>query len=99
MTGFQTDSQGIWIEKSPEGVLDYMVDWNANGWLGEDTLVSVTWLLDSGLTLVTQAKTDTTAIIWVSGGLLGVTYWVKCTVTTAAGRSEARSFRLVIVRR
>jgi hypothetical protein len=99
VTGFQTDSQGSWIEKSPEGVLDYMVDWNANGWLGEDTLVSVAWLLDTGLTIVTQASTATTATIWLSGGVLGVTYWVKCTVVTAAGRTEARSFRLVVVRR
>lgn len=99
MTGFKTDVQGDWIEKSPDGILDYMLDWNANSWLGADTLITVTWTVDTGVTVVTQAKTSTTATIWLSGGSLGVTYWIKCTIVTAAGRTESRSFRIVVMQR
>jgi hypothetical protein len=98
VTGFKTDTQGDLIEKSPGDALDYELNWDVSGdsWLGTDKIVTATWNVDSGLTVITQAKTNTTATIWLSGGTLGVTYWVKCTIVTAAGRTKSRSFRVVI---
>lgn len=76
----------------PEAVLDYGVDWSA--WLGTDTLASVTWTVPTGLVLASQANTTTVATAWISGGVAGSVYTVECKVTTAAGRTDERSFQL-----
>lgn len=80
--------------KKPAAVLDYVVDWS--DWLAtNDTLAAVTWDVPSGLTQPTPAtNTTTSATVWIGGGTAGVDYVVTCSVTTAQGRTDARSFVL-----
>jgi hypothetical protein len=103
MTGFKTDDLGDWIEKDPDAVLDYTLDWGATGdpWLSGDTIATATWTLDAGLTKVSESATATAATIWLSGGIAGSTYRVSCRIVTTNSipRVEDRSFRVVVVQR
>lgn len=80
--------------KKPAAVLDYLVDWSQ--WLAEnDTIATATWDVPSGLTQPTPATSSTSkATAWIGGGTAGVDYIVTCSVTTAQGRTDARSFVL-----
>ena len=80
--------------KDPSARLDYQVDWAA--WLGADTISSVAWTLDSGITNYSTSNTTTTATIWLSGGTHGQEYLVTCQITTAGGRINQRSFKVVV---
>lgn len=81
--------------KSPNGKVDYQVDWES--WLNGDTISTSTWTVQSGITKVTDTKTDTTATIWLSGGSLGQRYIVTNHIVTAAGREEDQSLVVYIM--
>lgn len=85
------------FSKDPDAVLDYKVDWSA--WLPTgDTIVASTWTVPVGITQATPPPsfTDSTATIWLSGGTLGDTHEIVNHVTTAQGRQDDRTIRVVI---
>ena len=83
--------------KDPEAVLDYSFDWE--DWLGSDTIDSVTWTLQSGITLDDDTNTTTMATATISGGTAGSTYKVECKIETTAGLIDERSFYIKVVER
>jgi TRAP-type uncharacterized transport system substrate-binding protein len=83
--------------KDPDAILDYAVDWGR--WLAGDTIAASVWLVPTGLTNVSETNTATKAIVWLSGGSAGVTYTVTNRITTAAGRTEDRSFTVRVEER
>jgi hypothetical protein len=85
------------IPKDPNAVLDYGWDWAT--WLAGDTIVASTWIAPVGLVVESDAFTDTTTSVWLSGGTQGVTYAVSNRITTAAGRIEDRSLAIQVVDR
>ena len=80
--------------KDPESTLDYMVDWNAENWLGDDTISSVSWEVPPGLTIENETNTTTTATVWLSGGTVGESYRVTNHIVTAGGREDDRTFSI-----
>jgi hypothetical protein len=60
--------------------LDYTVDWS--GWLGSDTIASVTNSV-TGVSVSGASNTTTTATFTLSGTSSG---WLEHRITTAAGR-------------
>jgi len=83
--------------KDPDAILDYAVDWSR--WLAGDTVASSVWIVPTGLTKATESNTATKAIVWLSGGTAGQTYTVTNRITTAAGRTEDRSFTIRVEER
>ena len=94
------------VQKAPASVLDYMMDWaaltNVTGdedWLASgDTINTSTWVAQNGITVGSGAngapapsKTNTTATVWLLGGMNDVDYLVTNRIVTAAGRTHERS--------
>lgn len=86
-------------KKDPDATLDYTVDWTAYLAAIADTITSVTWVLSTGITKVSQSNTSTTATIFVSGGVEGSSETMTCRITTAGGRIDDRTIALKIVSR
>jgi hypothetical protein len=87
--------------KDPNSVLDYKVDWAApppvGPWLADgDTITTSTWIVPDGITKDSATNTATTTTIWLSGGTLRAKYAVTNRVTTAGGRTEDRTFWIVV---
>ena len=78
--------------KDPDAILDYAFNWAL--WLGTDVISTSTWILDTGLTKVSDTNTSTLATVWISGGTAGATYNITNRITTAGGRTEDRSFSI-----
>jgi hypothetical protein len=76
--------------KDPDSVLDYTLDWSA--WLGSDTILTSSFLVDTGLTKKSDSKTTTTTTVWLSGGTAGTNYGVTNRITTVSGRTADRTF-------
>lgn len=83
--------------KDPTAVLDYTVDWAA--WLDGDTIATATWAVSEGIVIVSETSGPTSATVWLSGGAVGEELTVTSRVVTAAGRTDERSFRLLIQQR
>jgi hypothetical protein len=83
--------------KDPDAILDYSVDWTS--WLGSDTISSVVWTVATGLTQVLTSNTGYVATIWLSGGTDGQSYDIICRITTAGGRTDDRTFTIVVRQR
>ena len=83
--------------KTPPEILDYGWDWDR--WLSGDAIQASTWLVPTGITLVSQTSDATSTTIWLSGGTLGETYTLTNRITTAAGRTAERVFDLKIIER
>ena len=86
-----------WIAKGLTGILDYTFNWA--DWLGVDTIATATWTVPTGLTKASQSNTTTTATAWLSGGKVGATYQVTCSITTAGGRTDARTIEIRVAKR
>lgn len=86
-------------KKDPDATLDYTFDWSA--WLTPiaDSIVSVTWVLTSGITKVSESHTTTTATAFISGGVVDATEELTCRITTAGGRIDDRTVSLDIINR
>lgn len=106
LTGFRTDRSGAYIEKDPDAVLDYSMDWS--DWLSAgDALTTATWTVstisgDTSPMAVDSSSINTltgiaTAI--VSGGTANNTYTLKCHITTDNGLVDERTFRLLVKNR
>jgi fructosamine-3-kinase len=83
--------------KDPNAVLDYSIDWTR--WLAGDQIAASEWIVASGLTKMAESKTATSATVWLSGGTAGQSYIVTNRITTAAGRTEDRSFTIRVEER
>lgn len=103
LTGFKKDAIGSYIEKDPQSVLDYTIDWT--DWLiNNDALSTMTWTIStiSGdasplaktSDLIDLSTNKTT--IYVSGGTANNNYRVTCRITTDAGLTEERYFRIFV---
>ena len=80
--------------KDPNEVLDYSVDWSAL--LAGDTIATSTWTVPTGLTGGSMAFTDTSTLIWLSGGSEGESYDLLNRITTAVGRTRDQTCTLKI---
>ena len=84
--------------KDTSAALDYTVDWRK--WLYEsDSIESVQWTVPDGLIQENTSNDSTKCTIWLSGGTAGSDYRVRCRITTALGRVDARSFLVRVVER
>ena len=82
--------------KDPAGVLDYTFDWA--DWLAVgDTIQTSTWSVPTGITQVTTALAGAKASIWLSGGTAGTTYRVTNHIVTTGGRTDERSFTIIML--
>ena len=83
--------------KDPQSTLDYKLDWSS--WLTTDTIASVIWTVETGITQTATSNTTTSATIWLSGGEVGTEYTVTCRITTTAGRIDERSIAIRVAQR
>lgn len=90
-------SQLVTLEiKDPNDVIDYHVDWSH--WLRDgEVLVDSDWTVQTGLTKVADPVssildpfTDTTSIVWVSGGTTG-SFTARVHITTSQGRQRDKT--------
>lgn len=93
MATFETYS----ATKDPNATLDYTINWSS--WLTTDTISTVVWTVETGLTVTATTNTTTTATLWVSGGEVGTEYTATCRVTTTAGRIDERSIAIRVAQR
>lgn len=86
--------------ESPLAILDYQINWAPK--LASppsppgDTIVTSTWTPPAAITLTNPSFTGTTATVTVAlntgaGGAVGVAYEVVNKITTAGGRTIART--------
>lgn len=89
-----------YFTKDPAAVLDYTIDWDADDWLGTDTVSTATWTVPAGLTQPTSAtNTSTTTTVWLGSGVEGQDYDVACKIVTAGGRTDERTIRIQVRQR
>ena len=93
---FKKDSGGnIYMIKSPVEVLDYTIDWTEYLKERGDTILTVSFSVFDATT-VSTSYTPETATIFISGGVIGISAKVTCTVTTSANITASRSFNIHI---
>ena len=80
--------------KTEPGVIDYKVDWS--DWLGVDLITSSTWDIPADLVMDSEEESFTDATVWISGGNLNTVYQLTNIIETINGRTDARSFNLII---
>jgi hypothetical protein len=79
------------MKKDPRATLDYSVDWTE--WLAGDTITASQWSISGGpeLSITNTSNTASIATVWLTGGTAGKSYRVSNVITTAAGRTDART--------
>lgn len=84
-----------YFDKHTTAVLDYVIDWT--NWLAGDVIVSSIWVVEAGLTQVSDSNTTSTATVWLSGGTDQTEYEVINTVITGYGRTESQCLTINVV--
>ena len=80
--------------KDGDSLLDYTMDWGP--YLDSDQIDSVLWIVADGLVSEAETHDSKTATIWISGGVVGMTYDVVCRVTTIGGRIDDRTIAICV---
>lgn len=80
--------------KDPDDVLDYAIDYGKKWLKGGDTIVTSTYLIDAGITKVSDTHTTMMTTIWLSGGTADTQYKVTNRITTAQGRQKDITLRI-----
>jgi hypothetical protein len=98
------------FEKTVAEVLDYKFDFKPLGNSREgaesnylesgETLASYTLTPETGITVDSDAlaDTNTTVLVWLSGGTLNDTYTIECKAVTSDGRTVERAITVKIVK-
>ncbi|MHC4361441.1 MAG: phage fiber-tail adaptor protein [Planctomycetota bacterium] len=97
------------VLKDPDAVLDYKFDWAAltNGtgstdWLASgETISTKTVTVPAGITKDSDslADTNTSVLVWLSGGTAGEDYDVVCHITTSDSRQDDRTLTVKVKER
>ena len=86
--------------KDADDTLNYSVNLappNQVSWLATgDSIASVSWIVDTGITAVSNSFTPTIATVLISGGSPVTTYLVQCFITTTSGLTKEVSFQLLV---
>ena len=70
--------------KDPNDILNYTIDWSQ--WLGADTIVASTWVVQVvGISKVSDTNDTTTATVTLNGGVVGTVHPLLNHIITAAG--------------
>ncbi len=91
MTSFIVNADG-WpvIDKDPDAVLDYTIDWTA--WFADvSDSISDKTVTGNGVTVDTSSNTSNTVTAWVSGGVVGQMPSVTVQIVTSGGRTDDRT--------
>ena len=83
--------------QDPDATLDYSIDWGP--WLNNgDTIDTSTWIVESPIATASEniINTNTTTIVFLSGGVHGQNYLITNRITTVNGLTDDRSFELRI---
>lgn len=89
------------LVKDPDEVIDYTVDWEAEGWLAtSETISASSWTVtpvdaSSPLTVDSDNNDTTTATAFLSAGNVGQSYRVTNEITTNQSRTGHKT---VVVR-
>ncbi|OYV37434.1 MAG: hypothetical protein B7Z80_12830 [Rhodospirillales bacterium 20-64-7] len=99
---WQPSNARSWPVKDPGDTLDYVFDitpaLTANPGDGISGLnVTITPDQPGDLGLASSSVDGARAVMWLTGGQAGVTYTVTVVITTAGGRTLARSIALPVV--
>ena len=86
------------IEKDPNAILDYTVDWVDYLTDVTDTIASYQ-VLTTGVTVASTAQNTTKITAWLSGGIEGEKVQVTYRIVTTGGRTDDRSIYLKIKQR
>lgn len=90
-TSFVVNSDG-WpvIDKDPDAILDYSIDWTE--WLADvsDTISTATVTV-SGITKNTSSNTQTKVTAWLKGGIASQMPSATFQIVTAGGRTDERT--------
>lgn len=81
-------------QKDPDAVLDFSIDWTA--WLNGDTITASTWDVPDGITEDSSSNDTTGTTIWLSGGTAGEIYELTNHVTTADGRENDATIKVMV---
>ena len=96
MPTFVIDGSGrAVIEKDPNDVLDYTVDWVNILTPISDTIVSQQ-IVTTGVTVNSSSFATTKQTAWIAGGTVGERVQVTYRIVTAGGRTFDRSIYLKI---
>ena len=75
------------VLQQPTDNLDYDIDCTTLFSTGTDTLATVVAsVIPAGLSVIAAKADDTTAQVWLTGGVAGTGYTVNITMTSAQGR-------------
>lgn len=95
--------------KDPQAVLDYAFLWQ--DWLAAGETITAHTITRSAATITVDSSSVNVAAVtldsveqkigsvvtaWLSGGTVNTVYVIGCRVTTSAGRTDERSFRLIV---
>ena len=84
------------LEKDPNEVKDYALDWGARRLAASETISSSTWIAPEGITVDSDTDTTTTTTVWLSGGTAGVHYTLTNRVVTSQGRTYDWSITVLV---
>jgi len=93
------------VEHDPNASLDYQWDFGhadsqGRTWLAGDVIATATVTTDDASVTVSGVMHDDTRVTaWVSGGTAGKSAWLKCHITTVAGRQDDRTMMLAVTQR
>jgi hypothetical protein len=94
MSGFQSDSRGMYIISAPNDIRDYSMDWTSLLATGE-TIATASFVVPTGLvagSLTTVGNITTQRITSPTVG----TFYVTGTIITSTGEEFNRTFRLIV---
>jgi hypothetical protein len=109
-------AQSEWV-KDPDAVLDYKFDWKAltNGtgssdWLGATETITAAFTVaivggggtgDLTIDSSSRTDTDTSVTVWLSAGIAGKEYGVRCRIVTdnAVPRKDDRTMMIKVEER
>ena len=83
--------------KDPDATMDYGFDWTS--WLDTDnaeTISTSVWVLEAGLTNVSDTIVGNITSVTLSGGTVDFKYLVTNRITSSAGRIDDRSMYIKI---
>ena len=81
--------------KDPKAILDYSIEWSK--WLAGDQIATSEWsTTDPALEASGGSNTATRTTVWLSGGVVDESYTVTNQITTVGGRTDERSFTILV---